>query len=129
MEIAVSQAQARVPVTVVHLKGNLDSSSYEQFEKQIKELIQGGAKNILLDMGQVPYMSSAGMRSLTNIVNLLHTPEEVKNLRKAAMENTAHSPHLKVVEVTKNVMSVLQMSGMDMFLDIRKNQKEGLAAF
>jgi anti-anti-sigma factor len=129
MEIIVSHGQARVPVTVLRLQGNLDASTYEQFENRARAEITGGAKNIVLDLTDVPYMSSAGLRALTNLFNLLHTEAEQTDLRKAMMAGNAKSPHLKLAGVSKRVADVLSMSGMDMFLDIRKDQKDALAAF
>jgi anti-anti-sigma factor len=129
MDIVVSQAQARVPVTVLQLKGSFDSSSYGQFDTRVKELVQAGTQNILLDLSQVNYVSSAGIRSMVSLVKHLHSDQEEKALEKAAVQGHATSPHLKLVGVNKNVMSVLQMSGMDMILDMRKTEQEGLAAF
>lgn len=129
MEITVSHGQGRVPVTVLRLNGNLDTSTYEQFEKSARAEIDGGAKDVIVDLTDVPYMSSAGLRALTNIFNLLHSEAEQTALRKSMMAGIAKSPHLKLAGVSKRVMDVLNMSGMDMFLDIRKDHKDALAAF
>jgi anti-anti-sigma factor len=129
MDIIVSQAQARVPVSIFQLKGSFDSASYEQFDTRVKELLQAGTRNVLIDLSQVNYISSAGVRSLVSLVKQLHSAEEEKALEKAAIQGHSSSPHLKLVGVGPKVMSVLQMSGMDMILDIRKTQAEGLAAF
>lgn len=129
MELSVSQSHVRVPVTVLRPTGNLDASTYEQFEDRARAEIAGGAKDVLLDLTDVPYMSSAGLRALTNLFNLLHTEAEQADLRKGMMAGTAKSPHLKLTGVSKRVIDVLSMSGMDMFLDIRKDHKDALAAF
>lgn len=129
MDIIVSQNQARVPVTILQLKGSFDSAAYEQFDARAKELIQGGAKNFLLDLSHVNYISSAGVRSIVSLVKQLHSAEEEKALEKAVIQGHSSSPHLKLVGVGQKVLSVLQMSGMDMILDIRKTEQEGLAAF
>ena len=50
MEIKVSTENGRVPVTVLHVEGNLDSSSQSQFQKKTEELIKGGARHILVDL-------------------------------------------------------------------------------
>jgi anti-anti-sigma factor len=125
MELTVSHGQGRVPVTVLHPKGNLDASTYEQFEKSARVEIAGGAKDVIIDLTDVPYMSSAGL----NIFNRLHTEAEQTALRKSMMAGNAKSPHLKLAGASKRVVDVLSMSGMDMILDLRQDQKDALAAF
>ena len=50
-------------MTVVRVVGDIDSSSAPVAQEQIVPLAVEGAK-ILLDMAEVPYMSSAGLRVL-----------------------------------------------------------------
>ena len=64
MEIKISTENGRVPVTVVAAVGNIDTNTFEPFMKKTKELIDGGARYILVDLTNVPYMSSAGLRVL-----------------------------------------------------------------
>ena len=71
MEIAVSHEQARVPVTVFHVKGNITGNTYQQFEDTVRDAIKGGAQYVLLDLTDVGYISSAGLRSLQYLLSLL----------------------------------------------------------
>ncbi len=43
MEIKVSTENGRVPITVLHVDGDLDVSSYQQFQSTAKKLIDEGA--------------------------------------------------------------------------------------
>ena len=43
MEIKITQEQGRVPVTVLHLTGDLDGLSYEDLQTQAEQAIQSGA--------------------------------------------------------------------------------------
>jgi anti-anti-sigma factor len=58
MEITISQEQGRVPVTVFHIQGDIDAQTYEQLEAQVRQAIQAGTHYLLLDMSQVPYVST-----------------------------------------------------------------------
>lgn len=129
MEIIVSQAQGRVPVTILQVKGNLDAATYEKFEASAKQAIQAGARDMLIDLAGVEYMSSAGLRALTNLFNSLHSEAEQQVIRKGMAAGTAKSPHLKLASVSPRVVQVLKMAGFDMYLEIHKNQKDALAAF
>jgi anti-sigma B factor antagonist len=50
-------------VTVVQLAGELTAQSAGQTQEKVLQLVQSDAKTIL-DMSQVPFMSSAGLRML-----------------------------------------------------------------
>jgi anti-anti-sigma regulatory factor len=67
MQISHSKQTGRVPVTVLHLAGDLDASNYTDVIKQAQELYDGGARHLVIDLGKVPYMSSAGLMSLHTI--------------------------------------------------------------
>lgn len=44
--------------------GRLDSSNSSDFEKIVDERITAGSKNVLLDMSELAYVSSAGLRAV-----------------------------------------------------------------
>lgn len=132
MEIAVSQEQGRVPVTVFHIQGDLSAATYEQFEKRAQEAIQSGTRNLILDLAGVPYMSSAGLRALHQVYKSLRgdsAAESDQAVHAGIAAGTFRSPHLKLVNTPPRVLQVLKLSGFDMFLEIHKNLKEAVASF
>ncbi len=132
MDIMVSQEQGRVPVTVFHIKGDIDANTYEQLENRAERAIAAGTKDMLLDLSEVGYVSSAGVRAINRIFNMLHTDASGAGraaLSKGLRDGTFKSPHLKLLNPSPAVMEVLSATGMDMFLDIRRNNQEALEAF
>lgn len=130
MDVTVTQEQGRVPVTVVHLRGNVDSSTSQDLLDQVMAQIQNGAQNVLLDLQHVAYMSSAGLRALNQIYNALRErAESPEAVSKGVTAGTYKSPHLKLLAPSARVLETLKMSGFDMFLDIYPNAKSALAAF
>lgn len=130
MEIAVSQEQGRVPVTVMHLKGSIDSSTYTEFQTAVLDMVHSGARYILLDLKDVPYMSSAGLRALNSIYSTLREKDEsVQTISKGVSAGTYKSPHLKLLSPGKRVIETLKMSGFDMFLEIHSNLKSAVESF
>jgi anti-anti-sigma factor len=104
MEITVLQEQGRIPVTVLTLQGNLDSSTYAQLEQHAKEAIVAGARDLLIDMTHVSYMSSAGIRVLTTLFNQLHSASEIETARQTVLRTNFKSPHLKLAGVSPRVL-------------------------
>jgi len=96
LTIRVSQMEGRVPVTVIHVSGDIDANTHHELDAKASELLEGGASHILLDMSEVSYMSSAGFRSMhkmhtalngrsdkSSCLKLFKPSEEAKRLMKA----------------------------------------------
>lgn len=51
-------------VTLVVISGRMDAVTTPEYEKQLEPLLQGEAGQLLVDFGQLEYISSAGLRAL-----------------------------------------------------------------
>jgi len=71
MDINISQGEGRVPVTILGIQGDLDASNYTELIAKTQDLCNTGMRYLLLDMTNVPYMSSAGLVALHNIALLM----------------------------------------------------------
>jgi len=130
MNITVTQDQGSVPVTVFRIEGELNSE--EPLRTQAESAHASGTQNILLDLSRVPYISSSGLRAIHSIFNLLRSssPEESgAAMRKGIAAGTFASPHLKLLNPSKNVLEVLKTAGYDMFLEIHHDYKKAIASF
>ena len=134
MEIKVSTESGRVPVTVLHVDGNIDSSTYEKFQSTAKQLIDGGARYILVDLSHAPFVSSAGLRALHSIFNDLRSRNPESNLsdeqmRKGISAGTYKSPHLKLLNLSPETKTAFETSGFDMYIDTFTDMKKAIASF
>jgi hypothetical protein len=130
VEITVSQAQGRVPVTVFHIKGAITSN--EELEQQARAAFDGGMRNLLLDLSDVPYMATSGLRALHSIYTLLRSDrsdESDEAVRIGIASGTFVSPHLKLLKPSPHVLQALKVAGYDMFLEIHRDHKRALASF
>jgi anti-anti-sigma factor len=134
MEIKVSTENARVPVTVLHVDGNIDSSTYEKFQAAAKKLIDDGVRYILVDLSHAPFVSSAGLRALHTLFNELrsHNPEgnlSDEDVKKGIRAGTYKSPHLKLLNLSPEAMVAFETSGFDMYIDTFTDLKKAIASF
>lgn len=132
MEIRVSHEQGRVPISVLHVTGDINMSTSDQLMAQAQQAIESGAHNLVLDFSEVPYMSSAGIRLLNALFKMLRgdaPAESDEAMKKGLRDGTFKSPHLKLVNPTRHVREVLTMAGFDMFLEIYANLKDAVASF
>lgn len=132
MDVTVTQLQGRVPVTAFHVKGDIDSATYQQLQTQIEQSIQGGTHDMILDLTEVGYMSSAGIRLLSHLFNLLRgdsLQESDAAMKQGVRDGTFQSPHLKLVKPTPRVTEVLKLSGIDMMIGSYPSMSEAIASF
>ena len=61
-------------ITVVELAGDIDAKTAPTVQEQVVPLAEPGSK-MLLDLTQVPYMSSAGLRMLLSLYRRASTIE------------------------------------------------------
>ena len=134
MEIKVSTENGRVPVTVVHVDGNIDASTSDVFKAKADELIKDGTRHILVDLSHVPFVSSAGLRAFHGIFNTLRSLHPDANLsddavKKGISAGTYKSPHLKLLNLSKETKTAFQLSGFDMYIETYTDMKTAVASF
>jgi anti-anti-sigma factor len=134
MEIKVSTETGRVPVTVLHVDGNIDSSTYEQFQSTAKKLIEEGARYMLVDLSHAPFVSSAGLRALHTLFNELRIRNPEANLsddqvKKGISAGTYKSPHLKLLNLSPETRTSFETSGFDMYIDTFTDRNAAIASF
>ena len=56
---------------VISLKGRLDSVTSPMLEKDLADLMAGGERFLVMDLGDLEYISSAGLRSILVVVKRL----------------------------------------------------------
>jgi anti-anti-sigma factor len=124
MEIVLSQEQGRVPVTVFRVTGRVNLATAEPLQDKARETIQAGARDVLLDLSGVDSLTSAGLRAIHQIYQLLHVDSAT-----AQSVGAAKSPHLKLLNPSPAVRGVLRIAGFDMFLEIHDDLKTAVASF
>ena len=134
MDIKVFTENGRVPVTVMHVDGNIDSATYEEFKAKADELIKGGARHILVDLAHAPFVSSAGLRALHSLFNELRTfsPETKlsdEDVKKGISAGTYKSPHLKLLNLSKETQTAFTLSGFDIFIETFTDRKTAIDSF
>ena len=134
MDIQVSTEQGRVPVTVLKVDGNIDAKTYEEFEAKADEVINGGAKYLLIDLSNSPFVSSAGLRALHQIFNRLREKDTAaamseEDVRRGISAGTYKSPHLKLLNLSKETRTAFDLSGFDMFIETFTDRQAAIDSF
>ena len=96
-------------VTVVALDGDVDGKTAPEVQAQVLPLVQPKSK-LLLDLTKVPYMSSAGLRTLLT----LHR------------QFAAQDGHLVLVGVAPEIQDTMSITGFLNFFSISDTIESGL---
>lgn len=132
MDIKTTTQNARVPVTVMNINGVVDSSNFHLFQASAEELITNGARYLLLNMQEVPHISSAGLRAIHNLFNILrriHKDVNDDELRKRMSTGEYKSPYIKVANLSPAVMEVFKLGGFDIYIETFGNVEEAVKSF
>ncbi len=129
MEILSWRETGQVPVTILQVKGDLTAE--EPLESDARVAFQDGARDIVLDLSHVPYISSAGLRAIHVLYMLLRSadPGDEEAAARGIARGTYKSPHLKLVKPSKNGMKALTTAGYDMFLELFDDVPAAVATF
>ena len=136
MEITVSKENGRVPVTVLEVSGQLDGQTFQQLIDKARGEYEAGTRNILLDLSELTYISSAGLVSLHTIALLLRgeslpDPEHGWNALKS-MDRTRDGgiqKNLKLLNPRPEVNSVLDMVGFSAFFEVFTDKQKAIDSF
>ncbi|MEI2608063.1 MAG: STAS domain-containing protein [Candidatus Promineifilaceae bacterium] len=138
MNITTTQLPGNNPVTVMKLIGELDASCYLDVIAAAKQLYQQGARNLLLDLSEMTFMSSAGLMALHSITMLMQgkdlpNPEDgwgaMHNIAHDVDQTTGFATHCKLLRPQPRVAKTLTITGFNQILQIFTNQDEALASF
>ena len=136
MNISVSQAQGNVPVTVIKLDGQLDGQNFQELITKAQELHSAGARDFLLDLSDLTYISSAGLVALHSVA-LMARGEELPDLeggwsayRSMGRTNEAGvQKHVKLLNPRSEIMGVLDMVGFSSVFEIYTDREEAVKSF
>ncbi|HMB21833.1 MAG TPA: STAS domain-containing protein [Anaerolineales bacterium] len=138
MEISVSQAQGKVPVTVMKIDGRLDGQNYQELIKKAQELFSAGACDFLLDLTDLTFISSSGLVALCSVAMLARgeklseaaegEAEPVTRPIVRATESGAQQ-HFKLLNPRPEIMHVFDIVGLGTMFDVFTNLEEAVNSF
>jgi len=100
-------------VTIFVLEGRVDSEGAVDLDLALQAATAEGKHRMVLDMSEVRYINSAGLRTLADILT----------------QNKNANGDLKLVNLSPKVGRVFQIIGFDKFFTLYPTVQEALAAF
>ena len=100
-------------ISIISLTGSLDTNTSKEAEDQINKLIDEGSIKLLIDLTDLDYISSSGLRIL------LSTSKKLKSLRG----------EMRICGLNETVNEVFEISGFTMIFNVLKTLEEAKASF
>jgi len=122
----------RLPVTVFQISGQIDAGTYEEFQEFADKTFNDGSRNLLLDLSEVTYIGSAGLRAIHHVYTIYRTDsvkESDEVVRKGLADGSYKALHFKLYNPKPDVYNVLKMAGFDMYLDVFYDLDKALKSF
>ena len=121
MNILIGQKTGKdnTPISVIHISGNLDASTHKELQDKALELIDEGVQDILLDLSEVSFLGSAGLRVIHALTNKLHKEED----------GSGKSKHVKLLNPSEDASKVIKTLGFDDYLEIYINIDDAIRSF
>jgi anti-anti-sigma regulatory factor len=135
-EVTHIQNQARVRVTILQPHGELDGSNFQDLIAAARQAYAAGARDMLLDLSDVSYISSAGLVALQSIAALLRgdqppDPESGWPAFRAIDRDRDRGiqAHFKLVNPQPAVDHILELVGFKHFLEIHADLSTAASSF
>lgn len=128
LEIKTSQHTGRVPVTLFELIGEMDASNSPQVQAGIQQVLDAGARYMVIDFSQVTYISSSGLRVIYSVAKALSTLGE-QTAHAEFRAGTFKSAYLKLINPSQNVRKALEVMGFNMYIEIHSDLGQAIASF
>jgi anti-sigma B factor antagonist len=110
MQIQTSELKR---VTLFEISGRIDSTNAVELGDALTIAIDAGRSQIVLDLSNVEYMSSAGLRELVTAL---------KKVKKGTGD-------LRLASPSDRVREVLELAGLDSIFEIYASQVEAVGSF
>src|SRR5689334_18650589 len=116
-----------VQVTILNVAGRLDANTEGTLRERADQLFEAGTRNLVIDMAQVEYISSAGLRALFLIYKQFTPADETSS--RQPQDDMYKSPYLKLASATPEVYAVLNLAGFLHNIPFFPTLKEALDSF
>jgi len=113
IELTLNKIGTRGDIALVKIKGYIDTTTSKEVSTRLNEIIQDGTYQLIIDMGSVNYVSSAGWGVFVG---------EIRNIRE-------NGGDLKIVQMTPDVFEVFEMLEFNRILDYYETIEEAVNDF
>jgi len=134
MEMTVSIQQAKEPIAIMQIKGDIDASNFMELVNKAQELYGNPARNLILDLSEVTSVSTTGLVALHKIALVYSgVPQNVEPHAEEVRPDFTHSSNarkfVKLLNPRPEVDKSLEKAGMKLFFKVFKDLESAIQSF
>lgn len=131
MEIDVRIHQANEAIAIMSVKGEINASNFIQVSDKAQELYMNPARNLIIDLSDVPDISSTGLAAIHKIALLYSgVPQNVKQDANPDFTHSSNArKHVKLLNPQPEVERTIETAGLKLFFKIFKDLDSAIASF
>ena len=100
-------------IMIVTAEGRVDGANAQEFQQDLAGAIDESDRAVVLDLGNVTYISSAGLRVILMIAKVLD----------------GQDAQLAVCSLSQSIRDIFEISGFDKIVPVRASRSEAIAGF
>ena len=128
MQITVTLEQANEPVAIMRLQGDINASNFVLIVDKAREIYKNPARNLILDLNEVPSISSTGLAAIHKIALLYSgVPDEMKHPDLTHSSNARK--RVKLLSPQPDVEKTLETAGLKLFFKVFRDLESALKSF
>jgi anti-anti-sigma regulatory factor len=131
MEINVTYRQGREPIAIMQLKGDINASNFVQVADKARELYMNPARNLVIDLSEVPTISSAGLAAVHQIALVYSgVPPRIEEGTNPDFTHSSNArKYVKLLNPQPDVDKTLETAGLKLFFKVFRDLESALASF
>jgi anti-anti-sigma regulatory factor len=136
MNITISESLGFPPLTILHLDGKLDGTNFESLSEAALKVYAAGARDLILDLSQLTYISSAGIAALHRVALVFrgeaHPDQDEGWAAYRAIDRDRGrgvQAHVKLSGLTEEVRYTLDLTGFSALFEIYGELRQAVDSF
>jgi len=131
MDINVTIHQGKEPIAIMQLTGDINASNFVQISDKAQELYMNPARNLIIDLSEVPNISTTGLAAIHKIALLYSgVPQKVEEYANPDFTHSSNArKHVKLLNPQPAVDKTLEGAGLKLFFKVFQDLDSALASF
>ena len=115
----------------MRLKGEINASNFILVSDKAQELYMNPARNLIIDLSEVPAISSTGLAAIHKIALLYSgVPQKVEEYSNPDFTHSSNArKHVKLLSPQPEVDKTLESAGLKLFFKVFKDLDSAIASF
>ena len=131
MEISITIEHTRGAIAIMKPTGEINASNFTEVVDKAQEIYNNPARNLILDLSEVPGISSTGQVALHKIALLYSgVPQKVEADENPDFTHNSNArKHVKLLNPQPEVDKILEQAGLKLFFKVFYDLESAIQSF